>query len=84
MDVIVCLSKQMSETHTPFATETWERPVALAQWLDNTQAEDAVEQRIRAGKPEALAVDQWPWMVGPWTRSVQPGFWTGNPELGRV
>ena len=41
-----------------------------------------VEPRIRAGKPEALTVEQWPWMVGLWTRAVQPGFWTGSPEIG--
>ena len=44
----------------------------------------AVEPRIRAGKPEALAVEHWPWMVRPWIRAVQPGFWTGSPELGRM
>ena len=32
----------------------------------------AVELRIRAGKPEALAVKQWPWMVRPVARALQP------------
>ena len=38
----------------------------------------AVGPRILAGRPEALAVEQWPWMVRPWTRVVKPGFWTGK------
>ena len=42
----------------------------------------AVDPRIRAGKLEALTVEQWPWMVGQWTRAMQPGFGTGSPELG--
>ena len=44
----------------------------------------AVEPRIRAGKPEVLAVEHWPWMVRPWIRTVQPGLGTGSLELGRV
>ena len=27
-----------------------------------------MEPRIREGKPESLAVEQWPWMVGQLTR----------------
>ena len=50
----------------------------VKQWDTVEKAETlAVEPRIRVGKPEALAVEQWPWLVGPWTR-------TGSPELGRM
>ena len=34
----------------------------------------AVEPRIRAGKPGTLAVEQWLWMVNPWARAVQSNF----------
>ena len=39
----------------------------------------AVEPRIRAGKPETLVVEQWPKIVRPWTRAVQPGIGDGQP-----
>ena len=34
----------------------------------------------QAVKLRILVVE--PWMAGPWTRTVQPEFWTGSSELG--